>query len=921
MIKKITTASWIFEPSGNTPDHITLQRFTLPVASYHTLGGWQQQDIQQKHYRNLATSGLAEMLSYNAPQIVYMENKGNRFNLYRLVGDASTEQEEEAIRKNISRGIRRWLMICFPGHSEEHEAIAGTASDEHNWEQVKVPTGTKEAGECAVPEDDNLFSALLATAITQLAGKQITFARQDENNNQKQTSILIACPAFSGTFNGIELVVFPPLEKKGKDGNTEYYTEVINLKTATFPGRKQQGVHLLAHLSMRNWRKVKKPNNHRNDPSRSLDIFIPPRPGNKAYRHTNIKFKAKWEPHDKRLVARWHTQPSRKIHDVLQPILLGHTGNDNALTDFLTPSHINGGAYILPRAAPGSGDQYLAGGSGLPWEDRNAIIESIDQHLAEIGYRRCEDMQRDESRLPAMWNTKALWDIGMKAQEKDKNAAQLQHRPPLHNALMQNNQNKELNLLVLYLFDKTPQQVADEIKHLLGSPSDESVTEPRDTGAAHQRRMSWNDEIVVNIIALPAGPFAKKINLKPTREQEDKEPSGQIKQITRAQQLRKKKAEEEAEKEAEAEMKVYLETKYTTVGKHIGCAIIEMHEGHVETPGDPYRAARRALAKHKLLPQVVLVKLEQNAAKYHSAVADTFRMLGVMPFAKQAIADTTSNQHRPHLAAIGMLQVNNNSKGRQTLPVAVKVINDKIWAAIPNVEDTGKIKWHTYADVVLNIMQIEKYINMSTDKLFIAKFVRGILMHLNDEGETMIILDAQSLRYNLEGLQNKHLTYDLFDTGVAPSSHVDLPRKIEPRDLPNLCLLRFNSKYNEFPFYSLTNPQQWIQGLFFWGKKGGRVSYSAKSKPPTSKDSRANLYSRHEPDAENNYDNKRRQSSELDEVCILFMGSETGNNCTPEKLLQLVYSLHKRHVQFAGDTRAPFPLHELNKLKTAIMPS
>ena len=924
MTKKITTAAWVYEPGENTHNHITLQRFNLPAASYHTLMGWQQHGSEQNHYRNLAKAGLPELLSCHAPQIIYMENNRGQFSLYRLDGDAPTAQEEEVIRKNISRGIRRWLMITFPEHSEAHDAIANTASDGHNWEQVTVSTRTIGDGECAVPEDDNLFSALLATAVTELAGKQIAFSWQNEDNNQNQTptptstSTLIACPAFSGTFGGIEMVLYPPLEIKDKDGGTEYFTEVITFKTATFPGRK--GLHLLAHLSMRNWHAVMTPNNHPNDPSRSLDIIIPPQPDNGAYRHTNLKFKAKRESPNGKLVAHWHTLPDRKLIDVLKPILQGLPGNDNALADVLTPARLSDGAYILPRAAPGSGDRYMPGGSGLPWADRNAIIESIDQHLTQIGYRRCEEMQRDGSRLPATWNTTELWHLGKGAQEQERGSAQRQQRALLQNALEQNNQNNELNLLVLYLFDQTPQQVADEIKHLLGSPSNEDVAEPGDSGPTPKRRMTWDDGTVVNIIALPAGPLAKTIKPNHTSEQEDIDPGRQKKQNSRREELRKKNAEAGAETEAEKTMKAYLETNYAIAGNHRGCAIIEMQEGQRGITGDPYRAARRASAKHNLLPQVVLVQNEYDAVKCHSAVADTFRMLGVMPFAKQDTTPTTPNQPRPHLAAIGTLRVNNNPKRRQTLPVAVKVTNNKIWVALPDAEDTGKTKWHTYAEVVLKIMQTGKF--QYTDNLSIAKFVRSILMDLNEEkGGTMVILDTYTLRYHVEGLQNKHLTYDLVDTGVEPSSHADLPRKIEPRDLPNLCLVRFNSNYSELPFYSLTNLQQWIQGLFFWGKKGGRVAYSAKSKPITNKDSWPNLHSRHEPDAENNYNHKRRSTPELDEACILFIGSAMGDNSTPENLLRLVYQLHNRHAQFAGDTRAPFPLHELQKLKSAIMPS
>ena len=876
---QLNVAAWALDQSAS---QIGLTRFMLPEAIYGTLAQWapKARNLSLPAYPAAVLSGLSEILAFFAPEIAYVNSrerypsKQAGLALYMLTEKSS----DGVVRTHIADAINFWLTILYPDKpAEMRMAIAASARDERNWQSVSVSTSLKaHAGVCAVPNETALFSALTATAVVKLSGTRILFGSGD-------TRTLIAQTPQSSTFNGVELVAFPP--KREPDGSG-LYTEVVNLRMATFAERKEHGLHLLAQPSIRNWGPIK----HfdlSGSPARSLDLVMPSRNGEpsefETYKHSRLMFKARvvnWDEvhqkkEEKRIEAEWESRRNQNLFDVVRG-LVGAPSLSNA--DLLDPVIDHEGVWILPRLAPGSGDRRLAGGSGIGWPDRNDIAASLDTPLGEIGFTRCGPMMRARRTMAI----KSPYTTG-----RSQGIKQPERRAFLRKALAPYSKSQRLKILVLHIRDETPAIVDTQIVKLFGEPDE------RDGGS-----WSWADGLYIDVICAPAGPFAQ---LLPKAEISSQELEGMSDaQAAKIRDSRQRKLN----KNTASEMSTYLRLHLGPLGD-VGCAIVEMHESLMGEILDPYMTGRQVLAEHNLLPKVVLFKEQDSDEKYRSSMEDCLRMLGVVPFAEDQL------QIRP--AAIGVIQRNQTGTGNsaitaQSVPVAVRLRDGLMEGALPN--SVMEPEWRPYALIVLDILQgsYERLTRRQTqeNRALFGQFVRRALEHLDQSGDTLVMLDGAKLRASIPGLQNSALAFDYFDLGQ---------RTYRPYDLPHLRLARINTNSEELPSYSHTDATQWTQGLFKWDE-ASRTVYGVKKKPVTvGKNSSSLLKSRHNDSADSpRADGDHRKAASLDEICMMFV--QAGDQI--ESLQFVTHRLRSQHVNYSGDTRLPFPLHELIVLSKAI---
>jgi hypothetical protein len=120
--------------------------------------------------------------------------------------------------------------------------------------------------------------------------------------------------------------------------------------------------------------------------------------------------------------------------------------------------------------------------------------------------------------------------------------------------------------------------------------------------------------------------------------------------------------------------------------------------------------------------------------------------------------------------------------------------------------------------------------------------------------------------------------------------------------------------------------RKWPSGLFLWeGSELGRASrtaFSLKAKPHTAqKAANAMMKSRHGRASANEEQDAaaRRASAQLEELCAVFLQPEDLDD--PLMLVDLADRWRHLHIAYGGETRLPFPLHELRLLENAIVGS
>ncbi|WP_375462629.1 RNaseH domain-containing protein [uncultured Methylobacterium sp.] len=861
---------------------LLLTRFMLPEHAHTTLLQWCVERTGRANQPTyIVLAGLSEILAFLVPEIAYMDPRarsvpgaGIRLALY-MVGDRTGDRD---LRRRVVAAINLWLGTIYGNKDPEvRDDVARSAGDDENWVSIEVHTRLQaHDGICAIPENRLLYDALVAHAVDHLSGRSIRFASGEERT-------LVARTPHSSPFEGIDLVAFPPKKHPSRDA---YYSEVVTIKAATFPERKEAGIHILARPSIRNWA-VPVGYDLTGSPARSLDLFMPSEKasgGLDDYRHTSFPFKAlveNWEGvrqrrEDRRIVARWESHRDHRIYDLLRRLV-----SPGSLADGDGIQMVSGrdGLWVLPRLAPGSGDRYLAGGTGVGWPDRLDISNSLDAPLGDMLLERAPTMRRISKTM----------SVESPFSEAAVNAGVLEaRRAALIKTLGVLGNGKELDFLVLHGLEGTPATVRDKLAVILGEPARRDGT------------MTWEDGLTINIVEAPAGILAEA--LRPAALT-DAERAGrterQIGEMLRAR-------ENEIGVEAARRMAAWV--RGIRVGRTgVACTILEMAANLQGQRGDPYTFARRELARQRVLPQVVLWDDEGVVDdKYKAAIGDCLRMLGVLPPYEEDL------RYAP--AALSVIQRNaSNGVEKQSFPLAARVKEGILECAVPT--DEGEPNWQPYGLAALAIFAGEYgRFNRGRDEENLGRFhmfYDTALEQIDDaagasKGGGVVLLDGDRLGTIIKSLQNGNLALDNLQVGN---------RSFRPADLPNVRMVRFVSDDEKLPTYYHLEDTAWPGGLFAWDD-GARTAYGLKRKPkPMSKFIPNALISRHLAPGDNKVrDDKPRRLAAMDEICAVF--------CQPDDDLAAVrmaaHRLRQVHTQYGGDTRLPFPLHELQLLGRAV---
>lgn len=885
-VDTLPVAVWTAE---NLPDEIAMVRFALPSKAHEILAQWFREKTNRSSDLpvNVILSGLSEVVAFLVPETAYikLERDGgpSRLSLYFLAEDVV---DRDDLRQRVRACLALWIGLVYPKKDPDLRSdIANAVDGDANWTTVFVGTAMRRHdGTCAAAADAKLFDAMTSLVARRLAGKTIQFAAGQERTMVLQTPQ-------SALFGGVELVAFPPT--RGKSGSDALWSEVITITTATFPERKEQGIHILARPSIRNWGPVQS-YDRAADPSRSLDVFVPPvsgEPGFAGYRHATFRYKATvdWKAvigrgAPKEIVAKWDSQNEHRVFE-----LVGRLAGaaQIAAADLMHIVVGEEGRWVLPRHAPGSGDRFMSGGSGVGWPDRQDIAAAIDRHLEPAGFVRAAPLTRLKGRMPV---SRPFNNVPADRRDEARGV----RRAALSRVLNAvGTVGRGLDIVVFRLQEATPQAIAQEIGEYLGTPE-------RMEGTC----LVWNDGLRINVIPAVSGVLAEALpRIQLTAAEEAGKTDKQQAEIRRSKQ-------DEANRRVGAEMRAHVKAARAGATE-IGCAILEMPSAHRGTGAmDPYAVARSELASERLLPQVMLVEDddagEQNP-KIRAAVRDLFRMLGVLPVFEEELAYG--------VAAIAAIQRNAQTVGggtiqSQAFPLAVRTKDGILECAMP--QDSGEPTWMPYAEAALFIFSgvNEKFRRSRVDDN-VAKFhtfYAAVLEQIDRRGETVVLADMDTLGEKwMPSIQNGRLIFDRIEIGN---------RVFTPGDLPNVRLVRVSATSNKLPTYYVENETQWPTGLFTWGPDAQRTGYALKKKPVSAKSvSRAMPISRHLPTGDNKaMDNNPRKISSVDEVCVALC--QPDDDLTDLKLF--THRLRSVHAQYDDDTVSPFPLHELKLLARAV---
>jgi hypothetical protein len=875
--------------ADDLPEEIAFVRFALPSRAHEILAQW----FREKTGRSpdvpvsIIVEGLSEVVAFLVPETAYIKAEriggAYRLSLHFLAEDVV---DHEGLRGRVRACLALWIGLIYPKKDPGLRGdIANSVDDDANWTTVAVSTGMRRHdGTCAAPSDARLYDAMTSFVARRLAGRTIRFATGQDR------TLVLQTPQ-SALFGGVELVAFPPT--RGRSGSDALWSEVVTITTATFPERKEEGIHILARPSIRNWGPVQS-YDRSGDPSRSLDVFVPPagaEPGFAGYRHATFHYKAlvDWKavfdrgaPRD--IVAKWASQIEHRVFDLVGRLTGAAQIADADLVNIVVGQE---GRWVLPRLAPGSGDRFMSGGSGVGWPDRQDIAAAIDGHLAPAGFVRAAPLTRLAGRMP-------VHGPFNRAPADRRDEARGLRRAALSRVLTAiGTAGRGLDIVVFRTQEATPQAVAQQIGDYLGAPD-----------RADGPSLFWNDGLRINVIPAVSGVLSEAleaIKLTPAEEagRTDKQ-KGEIR--------RSKQGEEN--RRVGAEMRAHVAAARAGA-TDIGCAILEMpsaHRGGGAT--DPYALARSELATGRLLPQVMLVEEGDDGEdnpKIRAAVRDLFRMLGVLPVFEEEL---------PYgVAAIGAIQRNRQTVGGGTIqpqafPLAVRTRDGILECAMP--QDNGEPDWMPYAEAALSIFSgtNEKFGRSRVDDN-VAKFhtfYAAVLEQIDRRGETVVLADMDTLGEKwMTSIQNGRLTFDRIEIGN---------RVFAPGDLPNVRVVRVSATSSKLPAYYVEDETQWPTGLFVWGPDARRTGYALKRKPVSAKTfGRAMPVSRHLPAGDNTaMDSKPRKVSSVDEVCIALC--QDGDDLTELRLL--AHRLRSVHAQYDDDTVSPFPLHELLLLGKAV---
>lgn len=953
-------AAW-YLPNGAPALPVTTCR--MDVASHGRVMAWTRKKLRRKDGDvTVILKGLHELVAYFVPETAFITVRPERKDgpaCLRLAF-AGRRKDDDDLKKRLLPALVRWLAINFDKEAAgDRMEVAKAMLTETVWEEADVPAdwAWNEGGTCPKPVHPGLWNALTAHAVAALAGKRISFREGGEDRWLVPTR-----PGPGGkTFEGIELVAFPPT--RGEDGG--YHSEVVTVSTATYPERG--GIHLVMRVSMRSWGK---PDGWNADLGRTLDVFMPAlgaTGGYSTWRHSAFECERRGSERGKpkgegteRWV--WRHDQSKQVMGVLAGLTGLEWIEENAPVE---PMGAPGSYAILPRLGTVHGDDNLSGGSGLGWSDRHDFLLALSPHLEALGLVAAEEMIRVDRRglnpavsdvfgkasrpkepkrpkdLPpdasedevreheaALTRYEAkLPDYERKVRRFEAEAAKkaLQRRTSLRAALRALNgaDATTLEFFVLTADDTAPARVAWHLRDVLG-PTTEGGEED----------LVWtdgNETLRVVLRVAHPGSLAERMEWVEA-------PVGEVGGLT---EEARRSRNHQARQAYYQRLGQVMDGEIAAIRRgatDVACAILEMSEELERVPSrDPYTLSKRALARSGILVQPFLTptrrpepgsKAEEMQRKeldnkYAMSVRDCLRMLGVA---------TTDDDHPTSLAPAAVCVIQKNRKRRggtlvegQAVPLAARMRKGHLYVALPDAV-TGVPRWLPYGKAVLRIMSgdydaFERSQSPDNRKQFHGFFAQA-LRDISAGGPALVIADQGSTTHWIDTLQNQKLAWDELKAGNTT---------FRPDMLLGLRVVRTNAVAAKLPQYvQETDPEsddevsQWPSGLFIWrGSEpgnNGRTAFSLKAKPHTAqKAANAMMKSRHGRKGANEEqdDAARRASAQLEELCAVFLQPEDLGE--PLRLVDLADRWRHLHAAYGGETRLPFPLHELRLLEGAIV--
>lgn len=870
-------------------EHLAITRFQISANAQETLTQWSREKTGRNETQpmSLILRGLPELTAWFVPEIAFVRPEWDgslqRKRLsFCFVGDVRLTSD---LRQRMQMALQLWVNTLYPDKpADMRMQIAASAQSDDGWELFSVSCALENGADaCPSAKDTMFWDALAAHAAHRLAGRPLQFS-------SGESRILIPRTAQSSAFEGLELVAFPP--KRG--ASKGLWSEVITLHAATFPERG--GLHVLARPSIRNWGSVTRYAS-RQAPRRSLDIFLPANEafGHATRRHTSFQFQARRGPDGPDgkpggAVGMWPHKDKEKVFDLLRRL----TNQSSLAPDELAEPVVDQeGLWVLPRLGTVHKDKYLPGGTGISWPDRKDIGDSLDQALEGAGFTRAAPLTRRTT------------------QHKIQRTFDTDHasaRRAVIDALTGNGGLPELSFHVFHIREATPERVVGLLTQRFGPPDERN-----------ERELKWNDGLVIRVRSVAADVLSEELPLPELTEQEAH--GRNDRQLSTLRQLKR----EEARDGVVARMAAHIAS--ARAGETgIACALVEMPKALLDKPKqDPFQLARRELARHDIIPQIVLwdTRAADESAqtapagketkpkddeKYAAAIRDCFRMLGALPL--DLLPDALSP------AALTIVQRNAEQLGlgtreSQAIPLAVRVRGKLLECATP--DENGAPRWSPYARAALRIFQGDygKFgRGKQADNLArYNEFFATVLEDINRAGPALVIAEGETIRHKIDAFTNGELAFDALRLGGTV---------LTPQSVPNLRVVRVSPDANRQPYYYHEAENKWPSGLFEWDG-AARTFYALKTKPVSVShpQSFASMVSRHGEQGSNVHSAQLdidRVSSQLDEVCVMFM--QPGDKAVD--LATVTHRLRGAHVQTRVDTTSPFPLHELRLLAGGI---
>ena len=881
LVNSLNLAAWAL---ANYNDIIPVTVFRMDQRSYSTLVDWTR--IRTGREEAPATAiirGLHEVVSLFVPDVVFVTvGRGGGLEL-TFDGDVTSDGPR---RERLRHALSTWLGTVYRDGTtpQRRGEVAESALRDGNWSLVEVRSGLRGRGvhACDAPLERMLWDALTARTVRALAGQPVAFS-------SGRTKRLVPTVPTAGSFEGVELVAFPP----NQSPSGGFWTEVVTIDTASLPER--DGVHLLAHTSIRNWGEVR--GLSKAEVNRSLDVFLPQVPDLDylgPQRHGAFPLKvvvdAEGGPR-RRLVGKWQHRDNENVFRVLASL----TGVHSLPVEGALEPHVStDGTWILPRLGSVHGDRFLPGATGVPMPDERSVALAVGKVVEPLGLKRVPPAVR-----------KLIKGIKPEAPFAEATADDLAARRAAVARAARNvngSLDGEASVLNLHLFarrDAAAGNLRAAIAKVLGAPADDGGV------------LSWPDGLAIRLHVHAAGPLAEGLHPWETPTDEDRRnfPTNSMWAAERG------KRQHEANAAARASMERWVRDCRGT-GTDIRCAVLEIpEEFRNRSYSDPYLTAKQVLAGARVLPQVVLAKADPGpgdkddaAHRFMAAFADLLRTLGVVP-----IGDATPM----NIAALTVAQVNGGIQAgtkvpSQAVPLAAQVRDGLLWAALPGAD--GLPDWKPYPEVYLAMTsgahaRFDRGRRPENQARF-ALFWHQALQDVSNRGGGLVLIDAVTGRQRLNGASNGSLTFDRLELGGGNAT-------LLPLDLPEVRIARVTSNDPKLPSYFHEEDAGWVSGVFVM-PGSTRTALSLKQKPKSQQDPKvfSTTSRHHDPDAgaPSVRADTDRKFAAIEEICAFFLQPDDD----PAAVIQRIHGLKGVHAQYGGHTSLPYPLHELALLKNAI---